>query len=67
MGVLWQLSSQNKVNTYVLLENNCKINSLGGAKILILYVNDVMERYYIEQIHKKLFLCLQTGVEITAI
>ena len=26
-------SSQNKVTTFVLLEINCKINSLGGAKI----------------------------------
>ena len=33
MEVLRKLSSQNKVNTFVLLEMNCKINSLGGAKI----------------------------------
>ena len=47
MEVLWLLSSQNKVNTFVLLEMNCEINSLGGAKIPILYINGVMERYYI--------------------
>ena len=28
MEVLWSLSSQNKVNAFVLLEINCKINSL---------------------------------------
>ena len=27
------LPSQNKVNTFVLLEMNCKINSIGGAKL----------------------------------
>ena len=36
-----------KVKTFVLLEINCKINSLGSAKSLIVYINDVMERYYI--------------------
>ena len=45
--MLWLSLSQNKVNTFVLLEMNCKINSLGGAKNLILYINEVMERYYI--------------------
>ena len=38
---------QNKVNTFVLSEMNCKINSLGVLKSLMLYINDVMERYYI--------------------
>ena len=33
MEVLWLLSSQNKVDAFVLLKMNCKINSLGGAKI----------------------------------
>ena len=33
MEVLWWLSFQNKVNAFVLLEINCKINSLGGTKI----------------------------------
>ena len=33
MEVLWWLSSQNKVDAFVLLEINRKINSLGGAKI----------------------------------
>ena len=33
MEVVWQLSSQNKVNTFVLLEMNCKINSLDSAKL----------------------------------
>ena len=33
LEVLWQLSSQNEVNIFILLEVNCKINSLGGAKI----------------------------------
>ena len=33
MEMLWLLSSQNKVNAFVLLEINCKINSLVGAKI----------------------------------
>ena len=37
----------NKVNTFVLFEMNCKINSLGGAKIPFLYINDGMGRYYI--------------------
>ena len=36
-----------KVNAFVLLEINCKLNSLGVLKSLILYINDVMERYYI--------------------
>ena len=36
-----------KINTFVLLEMSCKINSLGGTKSLILYINDVIERYYI--------------------
>ena len=36
-----------KSNTFVLLEKNCKINSQGGAKSLILYISDVMERYFI--------------------
>ena len=47
LEVLWQLSSQNEVNTFILLEVNCKINSLRSAKSLILYINDVMERYFI--------------------
>ena len=47
MEVLWYISSKNKVNTFVLLEMNCKINSLGGAKIPNFVHNDVMERYYI--------------------
>ena len=38
---------QKKVYTFVLVEMNCKINSLGGAKIPFLYINDAMERYYI--------------------
>ena len=46
-GIVMVTSSQNKVNTFVLLEMNCKINSLGVLKSLILYINDVMERYYI--------------------
>ena len=33
MEVLWYFSYQNKVNAFVLLEMNCKINSLVGAKI----------------------------------
>ena len=33
MEVLWSLSPQTKVNAFVLLEMNSKINSLGGAKI----------------------------------
>ena len=41
----------NKVNTFVLLEMNCKINSIGVLKSLILYINDVMERYYTYKIH----------------
>ena len=46
-SVMVTLLSKNKVNTFVLLEMNCKINSLGGAKIHFLYISDVMERYYI--------------------
>ena len=38
---------QNKVNIFALSEMNCKMNSLGVLKSLILYTNDVMERYYI--------------------
>ena len=56
----------NKVNTFVLLEMNCKIDSLGVLKSLILLLNDVMERYYIENT-LKLSLCLLTVVGITAI
>ena len=37
----------NKVNTFVLLEINCKIISLGGAKITYFVHIYVMERYYI--------------------
>ena len=42
---------QNKVNVFVILETNCKINSLWVTKIPYLYINDVMERYYILKIH----------------
>ena len=38
---------KSKVNTFVFLEMNGKINSLGMLKSLILYINGVMERYYI--------------------
>ena len=40
-----------QVNTFVLLGMNCKIDNLGVLKSLILYINDVMERYYIYKIH----------------
>ena len=46
-GSVMETFVQNKVNAFVLLEINCKINSLGVLKSLILYINDVMERYYI--------------------
>ena len=36
-----------KINFFALLEMTCKINSLGVLKSLILYINDVMERYHI--------------------
>ena len=55
-----------KVNTFVLLEMNCKINSIGGAKIpyfvykwrrgALLYLENTL----------KLFLCILTGFELTA-
>ena len=41
------------------------MNSLGVLKSVILYINGVMERYYIKK--KKTVLCLLTGVGITAI
>ena len=59
-------SISQKVNTFVLLEMNCKINSLGVLKSLILYINDVIELRYLENT-LKLSLCLVTGVGITAI
>ena len=37
----------NKVNNFVLLEMNCKIDSLISAKIPYLHINDVMESYHI--------------------
>ena len=68
MEVLWLLSLQNKVKTFVLLDMNCKINSLGVLKSLIVYINDVMERYFINLENTiKLFVCLLKGVGITAI
>ena len=57
----------NKLNTFVSLEMNCKIDSLGVLKSLILDKNDVMERYYELENTLKLFLCPLTGVEISAI
>ena len=50
-GSVMVTSPQNKVNTFVLLEMNCKINSLGVLIFLILYINDVMARYYIWKTH----------------
>ena len=47
MEVIRKLSSQNKVNTFVLLEMNCKKIAYKVLKFLILYINDVMELYYI--------------------
>ena len=47
MEVFGSFHPHKKVNTFVLLEINCKINSLGVLKSLILYINDVMKRYYI--------------------
>ena len=44
-----------KVNTFVLIEMNRKISSLGVLKSLILCINDVMERYYIQKIHSNCF------------
>ena len=57
-GSVMKLSSQNKVDAFALLKMNCKINSLGGAKIpyfvhkrrhgAVLYLVNTL----------KLFLCL---------
>ena len=45
------LHSKLKLILFVLLEMNCKINSLGVLKSLSLYINDIMERSYIKKIH----------------
>ena len=54
LGQMWylivsipDLCTLTYCNTFVLLEINCKINTFGVLKSLILYINDVMERYYI--------------------
>ena len=47
-GSVWvAFIPKNKVNHFVLLEMNCKINSLGVAKITYLHINDVIKRKYI--------------------
>ena len=55
-----------KVNTFVLLDMNCKINSLGVLKSLIL---NTMTSWSVTIFRKyiKTVLCLLTGVGITAI
>ena len=46
-GSVMVTSSRNKINTIVLLEMNCKINSIESVKIPYVVHNDATERYYI--------------------
>ena len=45
MEVLW-FSSTNKIYIFYFIRNVLQTNSQGATKIFLLYINDVMERYY---------------------
>ena len=65
-GIVMITFIPKQVNHFVLLELNCKKIAKGLLKSLNLYINVVMKRTIFRK-YIKLFLCLSTGVGITAI